>query len=268
MLENSRKNFRTWRVIRWIISVNYKKIRWKLGKLQKWNAEKCFLTISRWKMGMGHNNFRISFSHDTKQHSIVKFEIGIWGYLTIVNLLYPFGKRLQKILVLFLFSHPWWWCNANSLRTCRVSMIKYCVAEITQPFSTPNESHYRQSIQCNSNYSVYLIWFDPVTNTNVKTSRSKHALLPYLVCSMFVGCTFSNVTTRCLATSLSVFMFSNGQVIAARQYTRIWLNGVKTGVSKHALPSYLTRSVFCFGATSLSVCTLFSNAGTVRNRLK
>jgi len=44
---------------------------------------------SRW----GHKNFRIKFSHDTIQHRIIKFEIGVWGYLTIVNLLYPLNWK-------------------------------------------------------------------------------------------------------------------------------------------------------------------------------
>jgi len=47
------------------------------------------------KNGGGAQKFQDKiFSQYIKQYRIVKFEIGIWGCLTFVNLLYPFGMIL------------------------------------------------------------------------------------------------------------------------------------------------------------------------------
>jgi len=46
---------------------------------------------------MGAQKFQDTvFLYDTTKHRIVKFEIGFWGYLTIVNQLYPFKVSISE----------------------------------------------------------------------------------------------------------------------------------------------------------------------------
>jgi len=76
----------------WKLQKNPMKIREITNVKKSWRI--FFGNISLKKWGWGHKNFRINFSHDTKQHRIAKFEIGIWGYLTNVDLLYPLKRMV------------------------------------------------------------------------------------------------------------------------------------------------------------------------------